>query len=95
MSITKRVLEDRENKYLTALQIAIDAKVVNSCPHHDDVMLEGDNHIDDAYKIGNARITSGELTIFNSRREMTDAIKEAVEDNSADECYSCAKHRDE
>lgn len=96
MGIAKRHMEEMEDKRNLALRIAVDAGVLDECEYHDGTYTEGSNDIEEAYKLGNARITSGELEgAFDSRREMTDLIKEVVTENCSDECYSCARHRDE
>ena len=48
----------------------------------------------DAYRLGNARFSRGEAGDFRSRWELTDAIQSAIE-QAGDECYLCAKMRDE
>ena len=58
-------------------------------------MYETGGDVVDAYKLGNARYEKDALDrIFLSRTDMTDYIKEVVED-AAMECWSCAKLRDE
>jgi hypothetical protein len=58
-----------------------------------EILMEGTKDIEDAYRPGNARFTAGELSsVFEHRREMTDAIKKAVQENNSDECYACAKN---
>ncbi len=96
MGQAKRELEEQECKRQTALQIALEAGVLATCELHEDCFLEGNEDIEGAYKLGNLKITNGELQgAFSSRREMTDTIKEVVEEHSAGECPSCAKWRDE
>ena len=52
--------------------------------------LSGDR--EDAYKLGNARFSKGELlNHFESRRELTDAITDAIEQSGMDGCPRCAK----
>lgn len=96
MGGTKRVMEDHEAKRNVAIQIAIESKVLDTCEFHEDCVLVGVEDIESAYKLGNVKFTAGNLgDIFDSRREMTDIIQEVVADNAADECYICARHRDE
>jgi hypothetical protein len=96
MGVAKREMEDHEAKFGAALDIAIQAGVLEQCEFHDGCIFELSGDLDAAYKLGNSRFTAGKLNgTFASRREMTDLIKEAVESNSADECPSCAKVRDE
>ncbi len=96
MGIAKRHMEEMEDKRNLAIRIAVEAGVLDECEYHDGTFTEGSNDIEEAYKLGNSRISSGELDgAFDSRREMTDLIKAVVDELSADECYSCARHRDE
>jgi hypothetical protein len=95
MGFAKRLLEEREQQRDVATVIAVDAGVLKRCEFHDIVYdpLAGDNT--PAYKLGNYRLSAGELKgVFSSSREMTDAIKSAIDDAGM-ECYDCAKHRDD
>ncbi|MEN3111145.1 hypothetical protein ACFONG_04715 [Uliginosibacterium paludis] len=90
------MMEDDEEKRGIAIQIALEAGVLEQCEFHEDCLFEGGEEIEAAYKLGNFKISNGEYgDVFESRREMTDLIKEVVQDNSAEECYSCAKNRDD
>jgi len=96
MGGAKKAMQEHEDKLVRALDIAVQAGVVATCELHSDVYLEGNEDIEAAYKFGNAQYSAGKLDgVFKSRREMTDLIQEAVSDNSGDECYICAKWRDE
>jgi hypothetical protein len=78
---------EHEGKLNVALEIAIVAGVLQRCDSHDDFVFQGNNDIEDAYQVGNARFTAGNLRgTFESRREMTDLIKEVVNDHPAGEC---------
>lgn len=95
MGIIKRTIEEQNAKLEAARQIAVDAGVIDTCEYHSDVYIEGREDIESAYKLGNVRFTQGELAgVFESRREMTDLILEAFND-SGEECYTCARWRDE
>lgn len=94
MSMVKRAMERAEDQQRVATQIALDAKVLARCPYHDEIFdpLAGDNS--PAYRLGNIRLSAGELgDVFSNPREMTDAILAAVE-NAGMECPGCAKNRD-
>ena len=96
MGSAKRMMEEHEGKCSTAIQIALDANVLDQCEYHDDCIYAGNEEIESAYKLGNYKLSNGELEgIFEDRREMTDIIKEVVEDHQGDECYACAKNRDD
>lgn len=92
----KRMMEDEDHKRQVALQIALDAGVLEVCDLHEDSILEGSEDIEQAYRLGNSKFSSGKLNdLFKNRTEMTDYIKDAVESNSSDECYFCRKIREE
>ena len=95
MGGVKRLMERHETLCHAAVRIALEAGVLKFCEHHGCV-FEGPNDIESAYKLGNYKFSKGSLAgIFDTRREMTDCIKEVVEDNSTDECPRCAKFREE
>lgn len=87
-----KMMRDDENRGW-ALGIARRAGVLSYCPIHlTHSQALGD--IEDAYKLGNSRYSAGELDgMFESRREMTDCIKEAVE-SCLDQCYECKEFLD-
>ncbi|MDD5336609.1 MAG: hypothetical protein PHS32_22965 [Rhodoferax sp.] len=94
MSGSKRMFEDHEAKRGIAIQIAIEAGVLEQCEFHD-IAYEGNEEIESAYKLGNGKFSRGEFRdTFESRREMTDYIKNVVEDHPAEECPSCAHMRE-
>ena len=94
MSGVKRLLEAAEEKRSRAIGIAIQAGVLKVCEFHDEVFVSTKDVVE-AYKRGNARFEKDSLgQCFDSRREMTDYIKEVVDD-AAEECWCCAKIRDE
>ena len=95
MGGAKRLMEQMEEQRMVATQIAIEAGVLKRCEFHGEVYdpLAGDNT--PAYKLGNYKLSKGELGgVFSSSREMTDAIKAAVEE-AAMECCGCAKERED
>lgn len=93
MGQAKHEMMKAEERNELALSIAARAGVLDYCDHHG-VYSQAGGDVEDAYKLGNTLFTSGELgDQFDSRREMTDAIKEAVE-SCAGECYACSDFRD-
>ena len=97
MGEAKRLQEKEEAKQQIALQMAIEAGVIARCPVHDDFTFKGSKDIQEAYKLGNAKFNKSELKeLFKTRREMTDLIKDVVEDNIfPDECYYCSNLPDD
>jgi hypothetical protein len=91
MGATKRALEEHDSKIAVATGIAIRAGVLETCPIHEDVVYETGDDIVDAHKLGNYLVTKQEVTVFDSRREMTDYIKQVVEECCNDECSYCAR----
>ena len=93
MGIAKRMMEENEQQLGVAINIAVEADVLAQCEFHNDVFFEGSEDITEAYKLGNAKFSRGELEgDFDDRTQMTDLIKEVVEENCADECHSCAHY---
>ena len=92
MGLTKRRMELREAQLDEATNIAIEAGALKRCELHSEIVW---NVFDDpsvAYRIGNARFTAGELqTDFASRRELTDMIKEAIDEAGLDGCPLCER----
>ena len=75
-----------------ATRIAVHAGVLGSCEIHEGFVWElGGDHTD-AYKLGNALYTKQTLaTPCKSRKELTDAIKEAIGQAGMGGCPLCAK----
>ncbi|HGG8930515.1 hypothetical protein INF61_16125 [Enterobacter cloacae complex sp. P18RS] len=99
MSIVKRHMENEQDKFNVATDIAISAGVLERCERCDATVYQGSEDIEEAYKLGNTKFSKGEFgNLFSSRREMTDAIKAAVEsgDHAEDCCHYCSdKMRDD
>ena len=75
MSLTKRLMEQREAQLEEATAIAAEAGCLKRCEYHPEIVWETFEDPAEAYKIGNARFTANELqTDFASRRELTDTI---------------------
>jgi hypothetical protein len=92
MSAVKQVDGATGRKAPPAIKIALDAGALRRCEF--DCVIEGSD-IEGAYRLGNRRFSAGLLAgAFESRRDMTDFIKEVVED-SVVECPVCANIRDE
>ena len=90
MGFAKRQLERQEQQRSSAVDLAVEAGVLERCEHHG-IAFEGGVDTESAYKLANGRFTTGALTeLFDDRREMTDAIKLAIEEAPA-ECYECAR----
>lgn len=91
MSYAKDLLARAEQQRDMAIEIALRARVLRSCGFHGEV-FSSEEPIESAYRLGNARFSKGSLRAsFASRIELTDAIKNAVEDHPADMCPRCAK----
>ena len=93
MGGSKRLMEEMESKHNAARAIAIAAGVIDECEHHEGSYSVGGEDIEEAYKIGNSMLKSGELQGFESQRELTDAIRAVVDEIGLDECAECESHR--
>ncbi|WP_146029444.1 hypothetical protein [Vibrio diazotrophicus] len=89
--MAKKHMEEEREKFEIATSVAIKARVLECCEFCGTTVYQGSEDIEDAYKLRNTMYTSGELGIFESRREMTDAIKDSVEsgEHSAECCFHC------
>ena len=89
MGFAKRLLEHRELQQSVALGIACEAGNVVECEFHEGIFIDQYSDPSDAYRLGNSKFSKGELDeVFYDRREMTDAIKAAI-DESGTECPAC------
>lgn len=97
MSIVKRELEQREELSDLALGVLTEAGVLEECEDHPGVYLDSGEDIEEAYRLANSKITSGNIVLptGHSRRDFTDIIKNAYSNNCADECNSCLKWQDD
>ena len=88
------IMAEQDNKRSAAYKIALKACVLKPCKYHEDeVIVNEDKEIVEAYKLGNARFDKDSLgEVFDDRRDMTDYIKEVVEDTPTD-CWICDKMR--
>ncbi|WP_336334666.1 hypothetical protein [Pseudomonas putida] len=94
MGQQKHAMMKAEDQEAAALGIARRAGVLDYCENHAVYSHDGGD-IQPAYMLGNSLFSSGELDgIFDDRREMTDAIKAAV-DSCMPECYSCQRDDDD
>ena len=89
-------MERHENQCNIAIEIAIESGVLQRCEGHDEVVFEDSEDITEAYKLADLKFSSGEIKeFFDNKSEMTDVIKQVVEENCSDECSSCAHYRDQ
>jgi len=91
--VSKYLLERMEERRSRAIDIAIAAKVLRVCEYHGDVVMTM-GLVDEsyAYRVGNAKLKAGELgDTFESPREMTDAVKAAINEHYLDYCPRCEK----
>jgi len=91
MDSGKRMREEHEAKLAAALEIALDAGVLDRCMAHD-FIFEGLGDIQQAHELGGSRLSTGALgRCFESHDEMCDFINEVVVDHSTEECPRCAE----
>jgi len=95
MGGAKRAMEEQQARYQQGLEICIEAGVIEECENHPGSYFEGSGEIEEAYRFANAGVTSGRIGLSDgmTRRDLTDAVKEAFEDNSGiDYCPSCDRN---
>jgi hypothetical protein len=84
-------MERREEQIAEATAIAISAGVLSQCEYHPEMVWDNFGDPQDTYRLGNARFTAGKLaTHFETRRDLTDAIKAAIEESGM-RCTLCDK----
>ena len=84
-----------ERKLAVALEIALDAGVLERCMIHD-VVFEGVGDIQHAFDLGAARLSTGALgQHFDSQDDMNEFIAEVVADHRSEECRSCREQQTE
>lgn len=91
MGGSKRMMEQREDDLSWARSFLIEIGTLESCEFHGDT-FDGDGDMERAYQILNARVTSGAIPLASgqTRRDLTDLLKDAYEDSSGpDSCPSC------
>jgi hypothetical protein len=78
-----------------AIGIAVSVGLLRRCEWCEETVLEGDRtRQEDAYRAGNWRFSRGAFDgVFDSRREMTDAIKEVENEHGLNYCPRCDKLR--
>ena len=90
MGVAKRLLEHQELQRSVAFDIAREAGCIAECEFHEGTFIDQFSDPSDAYRLGNNKFSEGELDgRFDTRKEMTDAIKAAI-DESGMECYACS-----
>lgn len=90
-------MKDGSDKRDFATDILVEAGVLKPCEDHVDYFKVTDSDVQSAYKLANARFPSGRLPRgFSSRREMTDAIRDAANHHyyPGGECPRCDQLRD-
>jgi hypothetical protein len=90
MSGIKRLMEQHEEQQRVATRIAVEAGVLKVCEYHSDFLFAGPAEKESAYKLGQWKFSNDQLKdVFDDRREMTDAIKAAIEE--WEHCEKCAR----
>jgi len=88
----KDLEEERLTQLNYAVGIIVAAKVAVRCEAHGTPIRNPDVDEKEAYKVGNAKLSRGEFKgIFTSSRQMTDAVKDALDDQIYESCGLCDK----
>ncbi len=90
----ERAVEDQDRNDW-ARGILCEVGALEECENHDGTYFDGGGDVEEAYRLVNARITSGEIKLAagETRRDLTDLIKAIYEENSGlDECQECARN---
>lgn len=96
MGVSKRALEDLQDQQNIGLAIAVEAGCLEECERHEGTYIDAGIGLEDAFKLGNYKMSNGLLDgHFETRREMTDAVQAAFEHHAVGECYGCVRIEDE
>ena len=85
---------EAQDLYQMGLELCVEAGVLEECEFHEGTYFQGNSELEEAYKLANVKISRGEFgePRKENRKEVTDAIKLAYDDNSfALQCYQCEK----
>jgi hypothetical protein len=88
-------MEEQEAIRQQALEVCIEAGAIDECEYHEGIYFSGDEEVQEAYKVANAKITKGQIGLPKrmSRRDFTDLIKGAYDENAASYCCNiCEEH---
>jgi hypothetical protein len=95
MGYWKNKAMENEERYEWARQFLCEVGALKECENHEGTFFDGKIDVTEAYKIANARITSGKIALEDgeTRRELTDLIKAVYDDNSGlSGCPTCEKN---
>jgi hypothetical protein len=96
MSLIKTIIDDDNQKYKIAEEIALQAGVLKKCEFHEYISFVGTEDITKAYMLANNQYTNGEhIKLFKTRVELTDKIKEVVGGEFENRCVRCAQIAEE
>jgi hypothetical protein len=92
MGIAKQQAMENEDRYWSGVGVLVEVGALEECENHPGTYFDCDpERVVDAYKLANSRLTQNGATTAK-RRKVTDAIKEAYENNSGnDGCECCRK----
>ncbi len=87
-------MNEHDSKIAVALEIALDAGVLDRCVKHDTVFA-GDGDLQHAFDLGEARLATGALgRNFDGRDDLNEFIAEVVADHRGQECVRCRELRE-
>src|SRR5215467_4835939 len=83
MGMAKRMLEEQEDLRQMALGVLCAAGCLEECEFHESYYFGGGVDLQEAYKIANARITSGQIELPDGvgRSDFTDIVKMTYEEH--------------
>ena len=92
MRATSSILEEEEGRVRdSATDILIEADAIRECDEHEGYYFVGGSDVEDACKVANARITTGDI-IVRDRRAFINIIEDVYEERSgAKVCTRCAR----
>ena len=95
MGFWKNKAMEQEAEYESARDLLCEVGALEECENHPGTYFDGGTDVTDAYKLANARVSSGEITLKpgQSRRDLTNLIKAVYDDNSGlGGCQECERN---
>lgn len=90
MGGVKRDMMQHQDALQNAIDIAIEAGVLELCEHCNTTVYQISDDVEGAYQFADERFDDLQYEgMFESKGEMHALIKEAVETNPGEECFHC------